>query len=404
MPKTTKTKHVLNTLAPVLGFALTFPALAPPTGSQLTVIADGLNNPRGLAFAPNGKLYVAEAGLGAGDGQGGFATGVGLTGSITEISGVNSPHPRSRRIVSDLASVGNTENGFPQALGPSGVSIHGTGGIYLAMGESTLGVEGDNADMPAAARVQFGRLLKVTPSGQWKAVSDVGDFDYLWTEANKDAPFAPANQFPDANPYGLLAAPGRQFVVDAGANTLVEVRANGAKRIIAYFPNPVLPLPNGTSVPISDAVPTCVAQGPGGQLYVGTLAFGANFARFGSNAPPSWGSLPPQSKVYRVNPGATEAFLTEADVWASGFNPITACGFHGRAFYVTEYNTQDSHYTTGDVVRVEVNSDGSAGNKTVLGAGALYQPNGLAFDRSGQVYVSNHSISSGEGQVVRVNY
>lgn len=406
MPNRKWTKHVLTprSLAPLLGFALTLTALAAPTGPQLTVVADGLNNPRGLAFAPNGRLYVAEAGLGAGDGHGGFATGVGLTGSITEISGASSAHPHWHRIVTGLASVGDTENGFPAVLGPSGVSVHGTGGIYVTIGQSILGVETGNPNMPAAARTQFGRLLKVTPSGQWRAVSDVGDFDYLWTEANKDAAWAPTNQFPDANPYGVLALGGRQFVVDAAANTLVEVRPTAAKRIIAYFPNPVLPLPNGTTVPVSDAVPTCVAQGPDGDLYVGTLAFGANFARFGTNAPPNWSSLPPQSKVYRVSPNATEAFLTDADVWASGFNPITACGFHGGALYVTEYNTQDSHYATGDVVRVEVSSDGSAGNRTVLGAGVLHQPNGVAFDQSGQVYVSNHSISSGGGQVVRVNY
>ena len=175
-------------------------------------------------------------------------------------------------------------------------------------------------------------------------------------------------------------------------------------RIIAYFPDPLLPLPGGTLVPVSDAVPTCVAQGPDGYLYVGTLAFGANFARFDTNAPPNWASLPPQSKVYRVNPNSAEVFLTEADVWASGFNPITAAGFHGGALYLTEYATQDSGYVTGDVVRVQVNPDGSAGPRTTLGVDALYQPNGLAFDKDGNVYVSNYSISSGGGQVVRVNY
>jgi hypothetical protein len=258
--------------------------------------------------------------------------------------------------------------------------------------------------LPATARAQFGHLLKVTPSGTWKAVSDVGDYDYLWTGENKDQPWAPEGQFPDANPYGLLAVAGGQFVVDAGANTLNEVRPDGSVRIIAYFPDPLLPLPGGTLVPVSDAVPTCVAQGPDGYLYVGILAFGANFARLDPNAPPNWASLPPQSKVYRVNPNGAEVFLTEADVWASGFNPITACGFHGAALYLTEYATQDSGYATGDVVRVQVKADGSAGTRTTLGAGALYQPNGLAFDGGGKVYVSNYSISSGGGQVVRVNY
>jgi hypothetical protein len=387
-----------------LGLSLTLAAMAAQSPPQLTVLANGLNNPRGLAFAPNGRLYVCEAGLGAGDGHGGFGIGVGFTASITEIEGVGSRHPTWRRIVTGLASVGDTENGFPEALGPSGVSIHGAGGIYVTMGESGLGVGADAPDLPAAARAQFGHLLKVTPSGQWKAVSDVGDYDYLWTGANQDQPWAPAGQFPDANPYGVLAVPGKQFVVDAGANTLNEVRPNGSVRIIAYVPDPTLPLPNGTTVRISDSVPTCVAQGPDGYLYVGTLAFGANFARFGTNAPPNWPLLPPQSKVYRVNPNGTEVFLTDADVWAAGFNPITACGFHGGALYLTEYTTQDSGYATGDVVRVRVNRDGSAGARTTLGAGALHQPNGLAFDEDGKIYVSNYSISASGGQVVRVNY
>ncbi len=388
----------------VFGFALALGALVAQGAQQLTVLAQGLNNPRALAFAPNGALYVAEAGLGAGDGKGGFAVGVGFTASLIEIRGVNSASPRWRRFVTGLASVGDTENGFPEALGPSGVSVQGNGGIYVTMGESALGVAADDPNVPQAARRQFGRLLKVTPSGRWRVVGNVGDFDYVWTGENKDQSWAPEGQFPDANPYGLLASAGRQWVADAGANTLDEVRPDGSVEIMAYFPNPLLPLPNGALVPVSDAVPTCVAQGPDGYLYVGTLAFGANFARFSTNSPPNWAALPPQSKVYRVHPDSANVFLTDADVWASGFNPITACGFHDGALYVTEYATQASGYQTGDIVRVQVNPDGSAGGRTTLGAGALQQPNGLAFGRDGAVYVSNKSISSGDGSVVRVNY
>lgn len=393
-------KQSITTLT---GVALVLGISAAQSAPQLTVIADGLNSPRGLAFAPNGALYVAEAGVGAGDGNGGFGPGVGFTGSILEIKGVESAHPKLRRVVTGLASVGTTENG-PQAIGPNGISVHGTGGIYVTMGESVLGVSESNSNLPPAAEKEFGHLLKVAPSGQWKAVADVGDFDYLWTEANKDQPWAPAGQFPDANPYGLLAGPAGQFVADAGANTLDAVRPNGSVRIVAFFPNPLLPLPNGSLVPVSDAVPTCVTRGPDGYLYVGTLAFGANFARLNPKSPPSWASLPAQSKIYRVHPEAKEAFLTDADVWAADLNPIVAIGFKEGSLYVTEYSTQDSGYSNGDIVRIKVNPDGTAGARTELGVGALSQPNGLAFGRDGNIYVSNKSVSSGGGQVVRVNY
>jgi hypothetical protein len=387
----------------LLGSALAAAIINAQAQSQLTILATGLHNPRGLDFTPNGSLYVAEAGLGGGDGNGGFAVGIGFNASITEIQGVSSPMPVCRRIVTGLASVGDTAEGFPEALGPSGVCAHGSGGIYVTMGESALGLATTYPNMPAAAQHQFGHVIKVTPSGQWKAVGDVGDFDYLWAAANQDQPWAPAGQFPDANPYGVLAVAGRQFVTDAGANTINEVRPDGSVRIIAFVPNPKLPLPNGKLVPVSDSVPTCVALGPDGYLYVGTLAFGANFARFSATAPPNWATLPPQSKIYRVDPDASEQLLTGADVWAAGFNPIVACGFSHGALYVIEYTTQQTHYTTGDVVRVEATSAGP-GARATLGENVLHQPNGLAFDSEGNVYVSNYSISAGAGQVVRVNF
>lgn len=381
--------------------------IATATAQQLTTVASGLNNPRGLAFGPNGSLYVAEAGLGAGDGAGGFGVGVGFTGAITEIRQVRSPHPITRHVVTGLASIGTDERG-PEVVGPDGISLQGEGGIFVIMAESSAGVRAELPGLDPGVAAQFGRLLKVTPSGQWKTVADVGGVNYAWADAHKNEAWAPADQFPDANPYAVLALPGRQYVIDAGANTLNEVRADGSVRIIAFFPNPLFPPPAGGPpvIPISDAVPTCVAQGPDGFLYVATLAFGANFARFGG--PPLWATLPKQSKVYRVDPKSTEFFLSDADVWADDLNPITGCGFGPGGLYVTEYMTEESGYKTGDVVQIGINPDGTAGTRRALGTGALSAPNGFACGPDGSVYVSNNSTSTGlgpvAGEVVRVNY
>ena len=57
-------------------------------GEGAVVVAAGLNNPRGLAFGPDGALYVAEAGSG---GDGPCAEGaeglrcLGTSGSIARI-------------------------------------------------------------------------------------------------------------------------------------------------------------------------------------------------------------------------------------------------------------------------------------------------------------------------------
>ena len=104
------------------------------------------------------------------------------------------------------------------------------------------------------ARNQLGRLIVADGDGHWKAVANVGLRDFIWTGQHKN--LVPG-QFPDANPYGVLALPGKRWVVDAGSNTLDRVSADGDVRVVKFIPNP----------PSSDAVPTCVARGRDGALY-----------------------------------------------------------------------------------------------------------------------------------------
>ena len=226
------------------------------------VIADGLDNPRGIGIGPDGGLYVAEAGSG---GAGPCAPGpegircYGLSGAIARIDlGTG----RLERVTTGLPSLA-TEGDF--ATGPHDISFQGRGNAFF-----TFGFGGD----PRVRELQFGaagaafaQLARTTPNGSWRLISDLGAF-----EADENS----TGDEVDSNPYGVLARAGRQVVADAGANALVEIRSNGERAALATFPNrmvlapPFLGLPPGAQISM-DTVPTSVVLGPDGAYYVGQL-------------------------------------------------------------------------------------------------------------------------------------
>ncbi|HEY5990826.1 MAG TPA: ScyD/ScyE family protein [Streptosporangiaceae bacterium] len=334
--------------------------------NAFAVVAAHLNNPRGLSPAPGGGLYLAEAGSGGDVCVAGGPQGVlclGLTGSFDRVSagGVT-------RIVTGLISASVPGGVF--ALGPAAVSRGPDGKFYSQFGLSSHAVPPEGA-IPAnlrdAALAEFGHLWLVKPNGSVTDVSDVGDQDWTWTSTRID--LAP-NDFPDANPNAVLYSGGHRYVVDAGANTLGEVKRNGAARVLAFFG-----VPAGSQ---SDSVPTCVARGPDGALYVGELLGG-----FYS---------PGHARVWRVVPGQAPT------VWATGLTTVQGCGFgEDGAFYATEFQTSGLNEgptadPAGDVVRIDPH-----GNRTHLGVGKLFFPSGFAAGSDGAIYVSNCSVAPAAG-------
>lgn len=318
---------------------------AKAASSTYTIIATGLHAPRGLTFGPPDRLYVAEAGLG------------GQTGAVDEILNPRSTHPTVRAVVSGLASAADEGD----VLGVSGLSAHGNGGIYAIMGLS----------QQATGNPAFGRLLKVASNGQVKVVADVGKVSYQFTGANPQ--LDPGGQYPDANPYGVLALPGHTYVLDAGANTLNEVFANGAVKILAYFENNIT----------ADATPTCAAQGPDGALYICTLSLVDSLV-FG-----------PSAKVYRVDPnslpsGGAVPIIGKEHEWATGLWPINGCAFGpDGSLYVGELITGND-FSGGDVVKIPFNSPAthiSLTDQTLPLAG------GVAVARDGTVYAVGLTVA-----------
>jgi len=336
-----------TSLAPALASGV-----ATPKGR---VLASNLDNPRGLSFGASGVLYVAEAGHGGrlclGPGPEGSPLCAGLTGAVSRVR----HDGRVIRLVTGLISTADPKG--QSAEGPVSVaSRHGR--VYAVIGESAHGLPPKTPTSPVltAARQQLGRQIRLTGHGRYTPVAPVGDIDYLWSAAHKKL----NPQFPDANPNAILVVAGGAYVADAGANTLDWVSSTGKVKVLAY-----LGVPKGAPV---DSVPTCLAKGPDGALYIGELLGGYLTAG--------------HARVWRYSHGA-------ARVWKTGFTAVNGCGFDSRGnFYATEIFAHGltSGSPVGALVQVAKN-----GHRSAWGAGQLYAPSGFA-SRGADVYVSNWSV------------
>lgn len=352
----------LGLLLAGLAFAPT--ALLADVGDGQT-IASGLSNPRGIAIAPNGALYVVEAGSG---GPGPCIPSpvppprtrcFGLTGAVTKIL----PDGGFKRVVTGLPSMAladGTAEGGPARLSFQGAAAYvtmGLGGNPAAV-RTALGGQGD----------LFGTLLRVTPSGQYQVVGDI---------AAHEATTNPAGGAVDSNPYGVVALTGRRVIADAGANALIEARADGSTRTFAVPPA----LTGGR-----EAVPTSVTEGPDGALYVGLLT---GFPFFRGSA-----------SVLRI--ASDGSGIT---TYAAGFTAIVDIAFDaGGALYVLET-------ASGQVPPFPPPNPGlgagrlkrqcPGGAPTVLLNGLTF-PGGVAIGSDNAAYITNFGTSATAGEVLRL--
>jgi hypothetical protein len=195
----------------------------------------------------------------------------------------------------------------------------------------------------------------------------------------------------DSDPYAIAAYRGGLAVADAAGNDVLWISPHGDISVLAVLPIQVervgaavdhlLHIPTTTTSLAVQAVPTCLAVGPDGALYVGELT-GIPFR-------------PGTAHVWRIDGGRLERV-------ASGFTTISDIAFDGKNLLVLEMTTKGLFAGLSPGALVELEPDG---HHTVIATTGLDNPTGLAV-ADGWIYVSNDGIypatgSGPHGELVR---
>jgi hypothetical protein len=224
--------------------------------------------------------------------------------------------------------------------------------------------------MPRAAR-RLATLLEGRLGGHRRTVvADLGRF-----EMRHD----PIGDVPDTDPTGFTSFRGGVAIADAGGNDVLRVGRGGRITPLAVFPDRLVAFPRPSDSFPMQAVPTSVATGPDGALYVSQLT-GFPFPVGAAN-------------IYRVVPGK------KPTVYASGLTNVTDLAWsHGRLYAVQIADAGlaagGGALPTGSLVRIVQGAP-----RTVVDH--LPAPYGVAI-RGRSAYVTTCAVCAGAGSVVRV--
>ena len=357
-------KHCAIVFASFLTFAFfTATTQAQPSspGGTVSVYAMGLNNPRGLKFGPDGKLYVAEGGTG------GSNSTTGCDQVIPPIGPYTGSPTGSRISVIDALGVRTTvADNIPssQTSAGSGGLVSGVADVAF-IGNTLYGVLAGAGCSHGVQGTPNG-VIRVNADKTWTVIADLSAF----LKANPVKNPEPDDFEPDGDWYSLIVVGGDFYSIEPNHGELDKITTSGQiSRVIDI------------SATYGHIVPTAMAYN-NGNFYVGNL-----------NPFPI---VPGSSKIYQVTPSGQISAVVQ------GLTTVLGVTFDDRGrMYVLENTTNNPFPTpgTGRVLRVD-----TSGAFEVIASG-LFLPTAMTFGPDGRLYVSNVGFGPppvGLGQILAI--